>query len=178
MWRFVKIPKIIALLAFFLPWMVVSCSGTRIAEATGAELVVGKIRPLMAEANKAVADQPTQINWYLVAAIALIVIGLIVSFLARRFAVLTIGTSAAALVAVFLGTNEYTKKIAAASTSGGATPTPTAGDRGMEQMGQMAASMVHVEWQIGYWITLLCLIVAAVLSFMSLSSRGSATPGA
>lgn len=174
MWRFVKIPKVIALLAFFLPWMVVSCSGTPIARATGAELVIGKINPLMDEANKAVANQQTHLNYYLIAAIALIVIGLIVSFLARRFAVVTVGTSIAALIAVFLGTNAYTKKIAEASAS---TPsTAPSGDHSMDQMGQMAASMIHVDWQIGYWITMLCLIAAVALSVMSLGTRGSAPP--
>lgn len=174
MWRFVKIPKIIALLAFLLPWMTVSCSGQKIAEATGAELVVGKIRPLMAEANQTLAQQPTQVNWYLVAAVALIVAGLALSFLARRNASAVVGTSIAALIAVWAGTNSYTSKIAAA----GAKASPGAGTSGnhdMDQMSQMAASMIHVDWQIGYWITMLCLVAAAVLSFMTLSDRRTRT---
>jgi hypothetical protein len=171
MWRFVKIPKIIALLAFALPWMTVSCSGTKIAEATGAELVVGKIRPLIADANRAVAEQPTQTNWYLVAAIVLIVIGLIVSFLAKRYAAVVIGTSIAALIAVFAGTNTYTQKIAAAGARANGGGSSMSGNRDMDQMSQMAASMIHVDWQIGYWITMLCLVAAAVLSFLALGDR-------
>ena len=67
-----------------------------------------------------------------------------------------------------------TSKIAAA----GAKASPGAGTSGnhdMDQMSQMAASMIHVDWQIGYWITMLCLVAAAVLSFMTLSDRRTRT---
>ena len=172
MWRFVKIPKIIALLAFLLPWMTVSCSGQKIAEASGAELVVGKIRPLMAEANQALTQQQSQVNYYLVAAILLILIGLALSFLARRYAAAVIATSIAALVAIWAGTHQYSSKIAEAgakaSPNGSGNPL---GDHSMDQMSQMAASMIQVNWQIGYWITMLSLVAAAVLSFMTLSDR-------
>ena len=82
MWRYVKIPKAIALLAFLLPWMTVSCSNNKIAEANGWELVIGRIRPVM----PSLSDKPQtcrHLNYYLAAAVALIVVGLILSLMRR-----------------------------------------------------------------------------------------------
>ena len=41
--NFVRIAKIVALLAFFLPWAAVSCQGIDVATASGIELMQGKM---------------------------------------------------------------------------------------------------------------------------------------
>ena len=43
MWKWIRIPKGIALLAFLLPWMTVSCSGQKLVEASGFGLAFGRV---------------------------------------------------------------------------------------------------------------------------------------
>jgi hypothetical protein len=172
LWRFVRIPKAVALLAFLLPWMTVSCSGTKIAEATGAELVLGKIRPLMADAAKAAPDGG-HINYYLLLAVVLIVIGLTLGFAARRYASAVIGTSVGAIALIVTGTYQYTSKIAEAAAKANAPRSGPAND--LDKMGQMAVSMIRVEWQFGYWLALAALASAAVMSYLAMKERSSDT---
>ena len=167
LWRFVRIPKAVALLAFLLPWMTVSCSGQKIAEATGGELAMGKIRPLMADAARATAPGGEHVNPYLVLAIILIVAGLALGFAAKRYAPIVIGTSVGAIVLILIGTSQYSSKIAEAAAK--ANPSGASGmGSDMDKMGQMAASMIRVDWQIGYWITLIALAAAASLAFLAM----------
>ena len=105
MWRFVKIPKAVALLAFLLPWMTVSCSNNKIAEANGWELVIGRIRPVVASLSD--KPQTAHLNYYLAAAAGLIVIGLILSLMRRRFAGVVVATSLGALALLWAGTSQY-----------------------------------------------------------------------
>jgi hypothetical protein len=157
MWRYVKIPKAIALLAFLLPWMTVSCSNNRVAEANGWELVIGRIRPVIAGA----ADKPqaAHLNYYLAAAVALIVIGLILSLLRRRLAIAAVATSLGALALIWAGTSQYSSsRLAEAAAKG----------RDSAGMDKVAASMIRVDWQIGYWIALIALAVAAALAFLAI----------
>lgn len=157
MWRYVKIPKAIALLAFLLPWMTVSCSNTKVAEASGWELVIGRIRPVIAAA----ADKPqaAHLNYYLAAAVALIVLGLILSLLRRRLAIAVVATSLGALALLWAGTSQYSStRLAEAASKGGK-------DLNMDSV---AASMIRVDWQIGYWIALIALGIAAILAFLAI----------
>jgi hypothetical protein len=157
MWRYVKIPKAVALLAFLLPWMTVSCSGTKVAEADGWELAIGRIRPVISAA----ADRPqtAHLNYYLAAAVALIAIGLILSLMRRRLAVAVLATSLGALALVWAGTSQYSSaRLAAAASKSGR-------DMNMESI---AASMIRVDWQIGYWVALIALAVAAALAFLAI----------
>ena len=43
MWKWIKIPKAIALLAFLLPWMTVSCQNQPLAKASGIGLAFGHV---------------------------------------------------------------------------------------------------------------------------------------
>jgi hypothetical protein len=157
MWRYVKIPKAIALLAFLLPWMTVSCSNNKVAEANGWELVIGRIRPVITAA----ADKPqtAHLNYYLAAAVALIVLGLILSLLHRRLAIAVVATSLGALALIWAGTSQYSSARLAAAAS--------KGSKGMN-MDSVAASMIRVDWQIGYWVAVIALGIAAVLAFLAI----------
>ncbi len=158
MWRYVKIPKAIALLAFLLPWMTVSCSSNRIAEANGWELALGRIRPVMQTANDAPADAG-QLNYYLAAAIALIVVGLILSLMRKRMAPPVVATSLGALALIWAGARQYTPQRLADAAS----------KRGSElNMDQVAASVIHIDWQLGYWVALGALAATAVLAFLAI----------
>ena len=157
MWRYVKIPKAIALLAFLLPWMTVSCSNTKVAEANGWELVLGRIRPVM----QAASDTPAhadKLNYYLVAAVALIVVGLILSLLRKRMAAVVVATSLGALALIWAGAQQYTpQRLAAAAKRGGEA-----------NMDEIASSVIRIDWQIGYWVALAALAVAAALAFLAI----------
>jgi hypothetical protein len=168
MWRYVKIPKAIALLAFLLPWMTVSCSKTPVAEANGWELVIGRIRQTIAAAPGQVqTPPPVHINYYLAAAVALIAIGLALSLMRRRFAVPVVGTSLLALALIWAGTNQYTStRLAEAAAKG---------DR--SGMGAAAAgSMIRVDWEFGYWVAVIALGIAAVLAFLAIRDPGGSRP--
>jgi hypothetical protein len=157
MWRYVKIPKAIALLAFLLPWMTVSCSNNKVAEANGWELVIGRLRPVV----DSVADKPhaAHLNYYLAAAVALIFAGLVLSLMRRRFAGAVVATSLGALALIWAGTSQYTStRLAEAAAKN---------SRGMS-VDSVAASLIRVDWQIGYWIALIALGIAAVLAFLAI----------
>jgi disulfide bond formation protein DsbB len=158
MWRYVKIPKAIALLAFLLPWMTVSCSNTRVAEANGWELVLGRIRLLVQSASGA-APRADHLNYYLAGAVALIVLGLILSLMHKRMAAAVVATSLGALALIYAGANQYTSQrfADAAAKSGGEA-----------NMDQVAGSLIRIDWQIGYWVALGALVVAAALAFLAI----------
>lgn len=157
MWRYVKIPKAIALLAFLLPWMTVSCSNTKVAEANGWELVLGRIRPVMQAASEA-PSHADKLNYYLAAAVALIVVGLILSLMRKRVAALVVATSLGALALIWAGAQQYTpQRLADAAKRGG--------EAGMDEI---ATSVIRIDWQIGYWVALGALAVAAVLAFLAI----------
>ena len=157
MWRYVKIPKAVALLAFLLPWMTVSCSNTKVAEANGWELVLGRIRPVMQAAHDAPAHTD-KLNYYLVAAVALIVVGLILSLMRKRFAAVVVATSLGALALIWAVAQQYTpQRLAAAAKSGGEA-----------NIDELATSVIRIDWQIGYWVALGALAVAAALAFLAI----------
>lgn len=157
MWRYVKIPKAIALLAFLLPWMTVSCSTTKVAEANGWELMLGRIRPVIQSASDA-APKSDHLNYYLVAAVGLIVIGLLLSLMRKRMAAVVVATSLGALALVWAGAQQYTpQRLADAARRGG--------DTGMDEI---ASSAIRIDWQIGYWVALGALALAALLAFLAI----------
>ena len=162
MWRYVKIPKAIALLAFLLPWMTVSCSSTKVAEANGWELVLGRIRPIMQSTSEA-APRGNHLNYYLVAAVALIVIGLLLSLMRKRMAGVVVATSLGALALIWAGAQQYTpQRLADAAKRGG--------DANMDEI---ATSVIRIDWQIGYWVALGALAVAAMLAFLAIRDPDS-----
>lgn len=157
MWRYVKIPKAIALLAFLLPWMTVSCSNTKVAEAYGWELVLGRIRPVLQAASDA-APHADKLNIYFAAAVALIVVGLILSLIRKRLAAVVVATSLGALALIWAGAQQYTpQRLADAAKRGG--------DANMDEI---ATSVIRIDWQIGYWVALIALAVAAALAFLAI----------
>jgi len=160
MWHWRRIPKGLALVAFLLPWMTVSCSNQKIAEASGFGLAFGRITA-MGQASSA-ADGAA-VNLWLILAILAIAGGLFLLFKrGRESAKLVLGTSVAALVLIFVGTWRYSKEaiLAEAGKSGGN------GD-----MDRAALAMIQINWEIGYWIALLSLVAAAVMAWLVMSGK-------
>ena len=159
MWKWIRITKGIALLAFLLPWMTVSCSDQKLVEASGFGLAFGRVTA-MGQASQ--AGDGASINVWLILALLAIAGGLYLLFTkGREAAKLVLGTSVAALLLIVVGTWRYSKDTIlaeAAKNEGGA-------------MDQAALAMIQVNWHFGYWLALLSLIAAAVMAWLVVSGK-------
>lgn len=160
MWKWIRIPKGIALLAFLLPWMTVSCSNQKLVEASGFGLAFGRVTAM---GQAAEASDGASLNLWLVLAIIAIAGGLAILFLrGREAAKLVLGTSATALALIFIGTWRYSKDaILAEAAKNGSN-----GD-----IDRAALAMIEVNWEIGYWLALLSLIAAAAMAWLVMSGK-------
>ena len=168
MWKWIKIPKALALIAFVLPWMTVSCSGTKILSATGFGMASGHFTSELANAmRKAPNPGDGEPNLWLIAAIAVIAIGLIATLLsARRGALVVLGTSIAGAVLVWAGTMRFSKSyLAAEMAKKGATP-PNPDLKGMDEA---ALAMIRIDWHFGFWLALAGLVIAGVMAWLVFS---------
>ena len=160
MWKWIRIPKGIALLAFLLPWMTVSCSEQKLVEASGFGLAFGRVTA-MGQASQ--ASDGASMNVWLILALLAIAGGLFLLFTkGREAAKLVLGTSAAALVMIFVGTWRYSKDAIMAEAAKN-------GSQG--GMDQAALAMIQVNWHFGYWLALLSLITAAVMAWLVTSGK-------
>jgi len=159
MWKWIRIPKGIALVAFLLPWMTISCSEQKIAEATGFGLAFGNVTTMGRAAS---AGDGASMNLLLILALLAIAGGLFLLFTrGREAAKLVLGTSVAALLLIFLGTWRYGKDaiMAEAAKNGG-------GD-----LDRAAMAMIEVNWEIGYWLALFALIAATAMAWIVMSGK-------
>ncbi len=160
MWKWIRIPKGVALLAFLLPWMTVSCSGQPLVKASGFGLAFGRVSA-MGEAVS--ASDGASMNIWLILALLAIAGGLFLLFArGREAAKLVLATSAAALVLILVGTYRYSKDAIMAEAAKN-------GSNG--SMDQAALAMIQVEWHFGYWLALLSLIAAAAMAWLVTSGK-------
>lgn len=157
MWSWIKIPKGIALAAFFLPWVTVSCSQQKMISASGWQLATGRVS-FFGDAAQANNAHP---NLYIALALVAVIAGLVLSFGPARRALGTLATSLVALLLIWLGTRDLT----------GQSIAERAAEQRHETLDAAVASVIRVEWQWGYWLTNLALIVAAVLAWMAMTGR-------
>ncbi|MES1156657.1 MAG: hypothetical protein ABUL73_02650 [Alphaproteobacteria bacterium] len=106
-----RIAKLVALLGFFLPWVLVSCSGNEIAHGSGIDMMTGHLQPNPqlaqmqgggdAQSTEHVSKGAPEI--FAILAFALIVIGLVGSFFlrGRAVSVLIVVTAALAIGSAF-----------------------------------------------------------------------------
>ena len=161
MWRAVKACKGVALAAFLLPWVTVSCSGREVARIDGVELVTGRfsvVNPLTGSPEL----HQGQGSVMLLAAAALIALGLVLSFRPiRRAARAVIGTSLAAMALIWLATRGFTDEALGRE----------AAERGAGRIGAAAASMIRVDWTWGYWLANAALLAAILMCGLALTGR-------
>jgi hypothetical protein len=165
-----RIAKIIALLAFLLPWLLVSCAGQPIGTATGADLAMGAIH-FQSPGSGTSQTQQGDPDWPLWLALAAIGVGLLASMQANSIAEkkvagrnLAIAAAAAAVLCIVGLATAYAardKAMARSSANGG----PFA------DIGRGAAGAIHMETQFGFWVTLLALATAGGLGLAAY--RGS-----
>lgn len=167
MWKWIRVPKGIALAAFLLPWMTVSCSGTKMVSATGFGLALGQFTSELPN-NGQMGSGPGA-NLWLILAIAAIAIGLLLGFMesTRENARNLIVTSGAAVLLIFVGTMRYTKSAMLAQA---ASHNPSAN----HSMDQAVMAAIQIDWQFGYWLALLALIAAGVMAWLTYSGRDAA----
>lgn len=183
--NFARVSKVVALLAFLLPWLVVSCNTTPILEASGLDLVTGSIRTLSDQAPE--QDNSPHI-WAILTAV-LIVVGLAASFLLKpvRNAGAAIGGAAAAALVIcaagmFLTVSGIKAKMAEEAP---ATPgAPAASDldnpfgaKFGEDMKKAMLEAIRIQTKPGFWITLTGLGVATATGFMAFSGRAAPAVG-
>jgi hypothetical protein len=163
-----RIAKICALVGFFLPWALVSCSGQPIASASGLSLAMGDM-PFKNPMNGVIEHQHTSPNLFLLLAMVAIVGGLALSFGAKEqlqnskqtARALLIGAGAAAVLSVLGMMTLYSGRdqaIAKAQSSN-------------QFAGGVAAGMIQVKTQFGFWVTLVSLAVAAGASGLIITDR-------
>lgn len=211
----VRIAKVIALLAFVLPWVAISCSipgqGTvDLATASGIELIQGKMTAnadaekqlsggmgsmfgapaggVQAETSASNMDIPELgMNFFGIAAAAVIVIGLALSFVgagksaARNVMVTSLVGAALVFGTVWWWKDQIKKEggqdsaasAEASSPFGGGAGNPFGGG-GMDAMGQqMADSMLQERF--GYWIALAALLVGAGAGAIGMTGGAAAS---
>ena len=173
-----RIAKLVALLAFFLPWILVSCSGNEIAHGSGWDLMVGHLRPsdqingLQAqfgnEHSQQSVDQPRP-EIYAIAAFAVIALGLLASFVVKQrvasglmlaTAVLGGALCFGAFAHITSAMNEQIEHSARKQHN----------QLGIE-LGQSLQGSVRIEKQEGFWITIIALAAAATMSGAALTMR-------
>ncbi|MET0371145.1 MAG: LPXTG cell wall anchor domain-containing protein [Sphingobium sp.] len=163
MWSWIKVPKGIALLAFLLPWVTISCEGQPLAKASGVGLAFGQVTT-MGQA----AGQTGDSNFWLILAILVIVAGLAIVFIRdRTSAKLSLGASIVAILLILAGTARYSRSslVDAASARQG-------GSGGLDaSLGQSILAMIDVQWHFGYYLALLALLVATGMAALVLTNR-------
>jgi hypothetical protein len=161
MWGWLKITKGIALIAFILPWMTVSCAGQKLMSATGAGLAFGSFTSFV-PMGRAGSGSPS-INIWLIIALAAVVGGLIASFGPRSRVLMVLGTSLGALALILLGTARYSKSELIESAR-----------RKSGSFDEAAAGMIQIDWHFGYWLAVIALIGSAVMAWLVLADRDKA----
>lgn len=145
--------KVVALVGFLLPWIVVSCQGQTVAKASGVSLALGRMTVVGGGTQSG-----TPVIWVLLAIVATIA-GLVMSFQAaeklRPRWIAGTAAAAALLCMITPGT------VAAGAHKRGAS----------QGLDAVAAAAIKVEPQIGYWITLLALLTAAGLGGLMATGR-------
>lgn len=191
----VRIAKVVALLAFVLPWAAISCSGTDLATASGIELIQGTMseNPQAAEQFAASMGMPggattsqesagvpkMEMNIFALGAAVSIVIGLGLTFLGRIAPVAALVTSLLAAGLVYGAVWQFKQEIMKSDTmqqqGGGMSGSPFGpGPGDMAAMNQFGANMADqlIQERIGFWLAIGGLLVAAGASGIALASRG------
>jgi hypothetical protein len=151
-----RIAKVVALLGFLLPWVLVSCSGQPVGRLSGIDLATGG----------GMAQQHADPNLWVIVALAATISGIVVSFIFRGRAAAA-GLGGLALVA--LAASGIGVGSAGAAAPAGALRAPGAASPAAD-----AGSGAEVNLQYGYFITVAGLLVAVGACGATLAGRGRA----
>ncbi len=190
----VRIAKVVALLAFVLPWVAVSCSGVDIATSSGVELIQGKMtanpdaaQQISAQMGGATvtSNDPSEspdlgMNYFALGAAVVILGGLALTFIggAKAAARNALITSVLAAGLAFGATWQFKEQLKTESMKdqqASSADNPFGG--GMGGMGSMAGEMIDsmVQYRIGFWLVLGALVVAAGAGGVAMSGGANAS---
>lgn len=182
-----RIAKGLALIFFFLPWVTISCAGTKLASISGMNLATGNIgmkNPMSGQMEA--MKEGGGVNPYALAALIIIVALLVLSFVWKNRAALMVGLvgSLVAAGSLLFGIAYKTVGEARAKMNAelGDMGGPPAGmDAQSAEMGRQMAQSLSMNLEFGFWLTVISLIAAAVFYWMmstgkSNLSSGTATP--
>lgn len=200
MLNIIRIAKVVALLAFVLPWVAVSCQGVDLATASGIELIQGTMTTnpeaskqlgaqfgagmdgVAVEENSVTESTDLGMNYFALATALVIVIGLALTFIgaakaAARNAIVTSLLAAALSYGAIWQFKEAVKAESAREQPEASADNPFGGDMG--GMGSMGQDMINnmLQERFGYWIVLGALIVAAGAGGLGLASAQSRPEG-
>jgi hypothetical protein len=154
-----RVAQTVALLAFLLPWVTVSCQGQVLASVSGANLALGSVtvRNPMTGVAESHSSSP---DLAILLALLMIAGGLVLTFRAEwpKAALANLAGSAVALVLIV-----YKVLLA-----GSATAASAASRRGDFDSG--FARMISVDTAIGFWLA--CLALAAALLLFRMGQAG------
>jgi len=140
-----RIGKGVALVGFLLPWVTVSCSGSPLATMSGMDMAVGRMQ-LTNPMTGVVQARNVDPSWWVIAALAVAVAALIVSFLLRPKAAGAV-LAAGALTAGALGAGALQGTTQAAHKE-------LAEQRSDNEFGAIAASAITVQRRYGFWVSM------------------------
>jgi len=179
MWQWVKIPKGIAMVAFFLPWLTVSCSNQKIASVSGWNLATGSLSIInpMTRVTETHHGQPDILVF---AALLAVLLGIIFSWIPpKEYPEAPKGVLAASTAALGLA-------VWGVSSINGATIASQASQQQSGVDAATAAMLIRVDFDVGFWILVASLVAAALMSavvvfdpdgpFANIGSSGNADP--
>jgi hypothetical protein len=147
-----RVAQTVALLAFLLPWVTVSCQGQILASVSGANLALGTVtvRNPMTGVAETHSSSP---DLAIVAALLMIAGGLFLTFRSEwpKAALANLAGSAASLALIV-----YKVLLAGSATAASAASRRSDLDAGL-------ARMISVDTGIGFWLVCLALAAAALL---------------
>ncbi|MGD9967934.1 MAG: hypothetical protein AB7T59_15540 [Hyphomonadaceae bacterium] len=175
-----RLGKLVALLGFFLPWVTVSCSGTEILNATGWQLMTGDPQPagpLEGASRQETEDAEPAV--VIIAAFAVIIIGLVCSFFTRAqaAAITMLVTSVLGIGVSYYGVEnmrgELRREISESQNEGGGSgaDNPFFSAEQQRELSQAMASNIVVKEEEGYIVTHSGLLLAAIFSLLTLFRR-------
>ena len=176
-----RVAKIVALLAFFLPWILVSCSGNEIAHGSGWDMMVGRLQPsdqihgLQAqfgnEHSQHEMDRPAP-EIFAILAFVVIALGLLASLAMKQRAAAGVMLASSLLgIALCFGAFEHIKSELNNQVEHAARKRHN--QLGIDLSGSVE-SAVRIEKQEGFWVTIIALVVAATMSGAALTVRREA----
>lgn len=179
-----RFAKLAALLCFFLPWILVSCSGNELVHGSGWDMMVGHLHPSdqINDVQSRFGNEHTQQQMdkpapeiFVIAAFVVIAFGLALSFaFKRRGAAMTMLATSLLAIALSFGAFEDLK--------GQMNRQVERAERKHHNslnldIGGSVDGMVRIEKLEGFWATIIALVAAALLSGATLTipARGAMT---
>lgn len=177
-----RIAKFLALLAFFLPWVTVSCSNTEILHATGWQLMTGDPQPAgpLEHSQDQLKDIKPSIA--VIAAFGLILIGLGASLLnrAQSAAIAMLVSAVLAIGVTYFGMaqlqTELRNQISGAQAHRQVDENAFISPETQRELSRSVADNISVRKEDGYWLTLGALALAALFSLLTLMRRPEVQP--